>query len=473
MTLDAFRQLCADYGETDPALQNGHLRRLHHLGILFYFGLLENEQELNTQGNVGSFDRDTRHIENNSVDLPAVFSNLPPGQKRLLEYERHDELTHWIIDPHWLKYPIYEIARLSERTQYAGKLTNQVIQQAVRDGDESYRNHYPDSILSDGDFSTRLHVVRAVVEMTELGLPIRPNYDYLFPRGLEVDHRRIRLGTEAKDPVVFEWDFYPEVVLHRFIVRAIKTREVVDDKYCRSAVVVKLDTLAGEVVVTVVGQPANATIELYFNRRVNELKRTYGIAVLYERFKSLVGEVPIITDAGGTPISVPSKPYAGMMPDEEFDFCEEILKDPTDAHEALSHGDGLRHLASRFRDSSTIADLAQILPDRPRRVLQCYLFAQTLGVAQTPTPREVYDAIAACFDKPSVSTNDEATQFPYSNKGEMPRFATWDRYRRTIVEIATANYDRRMMQKLRELGIKRYESRRGRRSRSGGTFDEL
>ena len=114
VSLLEYRDWCREEGVDDP--DQSILRTLHNFGSVFFFGHTVREIRL-------------------ALD-DTWLDQLPPGERRLLTARRDSILEKWIVNPHWLKWPIYEVIRQSadsQRTQN-GVMTFEDIVEFARQG---------------------------------------------------------------------------------------------------------------------------------------------------------------------------------------------------------------------------------------------------------------------------------------------------------------------------------------------------
>jgi GTPase SAR1 family protein len=205
VSLEDYRSWCCAAGVGDRHSQDVHLRTLHHFGSVFYFGVLDFEAE---QRELHSEER-------------------PPGQRRLLTARRDSSLDNWLINPHWLKWPVYEVVRASREKAW---LTANQIEDAVSLITQQMQLDQP---------VAGANIVRGVLELTELCLYDPKRGAYFFPRGLPSDSARFLTGWKATHRIDWDWEFFPEAALHRFLVRAHGHDEIRDQAHWRTGAVVE------------------------------------------------------------------------------------------------------------------------------------------------------------------------------------------------------------------------------------------
>ncbi len=212
ISLNEYQRWCREVGVDD--CDQSILRALHNFGSLFFFGLTEFEKQLTSS--------------------KAWLEDLPPGEQRLLSTPRDSILTKWIVNPRWLKWPIYEVVRQSANTQ------------RIPQGVMSFREIKSFATQGTADKGLKMPpdgptYVCKVLQLT--GLCWEQKQDlYLFPRGLA---KGTPYGCEEWTSVGWwEWGFFPEYAFHRFVVHMHNRTEVVQGtsgnwQHWRDAVVVE------------------------------------------------------------------------------------------------------------------------------------------------------------------------------------------------------------------------------------------
>ena len=263
VSLNEYRAWCRDVGVTSQREQDTYLRTLHNFGTAFYFGLLEFEKDRQDR----SRGRDDR----------------APGQLRLLHAERDTALQRWLVNPRWFKHPLYRLIRRSNEKPW---LTAHDISKAARRTTEKISLDDPDAAED---------VVRGVLKLTELCFYDTERLKYFFPRGLPRDSVRFLTGWDesSRHEITWQWSFFPEAVIHRFIVQAHQYKEVLDNAQWRTGVVFS----RGSAVVAIDSEPELGTVKVWLKKRSdNDSKPTRDdekfIEHIYVRLYDLIGREP-------------------------------------------------------------------------------------------------------------------------------------------------------------------------------------
>jgi len=207
--IEQFYHWCAECDVNDADRQDTYLRVLHHLGSLFYFGLTRKEQR----------ERDqvlTAHS-------PGIrLKQHPPGQHRFWQAKRDPMLRQHIVNPHWLKWPVYEVVEQSEKAawQTSSEIEEIIHKAQNRLAKEPKAGHF------------RAHrngpaVVLAVLELTGLCYYDEDKGQYLFPRGLPESGLGLTNTWKISSAC---WDYLPEAAFHRLLVRMHVRRKVARDE---------------------------------------------------------------------------------------------------------------------------------------------------------------------------------------------------------------------------------------------------
>lgn len=267
--LEEYRQWCHDVGVKKHSDQDAHLRTLHHFGGVFYFGLL---------------DCDRKQLEERrSRRRSRLSDDLAPGQHRLLKAERDPILQRWLINPRWLKRPLYQLIRQSNGQQW---LSGDEIRKAARRKTQQTAMDDP---------SAAEDVVLAVLKLTELCFYDREHGKYFFPRGLPRDGGRFLTGWDeaSRHEIRWEWEFFPETVIHRFIVRAHENGEISVRTQWRTGVVLE----RGDTMVAIQGEPEHGLVKVWLKKRPDNAERpTRGdrdfLDQIRHHLRELVGREP-------------------------------------------------------------------------------------------------------------------------------------------------------------------------------------
>ena len=199
--VETFREWCEEAGISAADEQDSTLRILDRLGSVFYFGLTPSEQQLKDE------------------NPERYFAELPPGQRRLYERDTDSSLQQYVVNPRWLKYPLYAVIRKSEKMPWQ---TQSDVDEAVAEGEQELKRGEP-------KFESHEHgqlVMRAMLKRTEL-CHKATHRGYLFPRGLDAGGP---YGVENWQPrAVYRWKFFPEAAFHRFMVHMHDRGDVVRD----------------------------------------------------------------------------------------------------------------------------------------------------------------------------------------------------------------------------------------------------
>lgn len=212
VSIQKYQEWCHEERVDDP--DRSILRTLDNFGSALFFGLTPFERRQNR-------DRE-------------LLTALPPSQQRLRTAPRDSVLDEWIANPRWLNWTIYEVARQSENAQRipSGQMTREEItafaNQAAMDKGLKMPPNGPTYICG-------------VLKLTELCWELEKDV-FLFPRGLPME---MPYGCETwrkEDP--WEWEFLPEQMFHRFVVRMHERGQVVKNsmgawQHWRNAVVVE------------------------------------------------------------------------------------------------------------------------------------------------------------------------------------------------------------------------------------------
>jgi small GTP-binding protein len=213
VSLDEYQEWCHDEKVDDSG--QSILRILHNFGSVFFFGHTERERQLKLD--------------------KTWLGGLPPGEQRLVSAPRDSILSKWIVNPHWLKWPIYEVVRQSADAQRTprGVMAFHEIESFATQGAMDKGLEMP---LFDGPT-----YVCKVLQLTGLCWEQEHNV-YLFPRGLANGNP---YGCDQwTSRRLWEWGFFPEDSFHRFVVRMHEREEVVKDgegawQHWRNAVVIE------------------------------------------------------------------------------------------------------------------------------------------------------------------------------------------------------------------------------------------
>jgi GTPase SAR1 family protein/Leucine-rich repeat (LRR) protein len=235
VSLEEYRRWCVAEGVSEEQEQEVHLRTLHHFGSVFYFGMLPFEEE--------------RRQCDSSDDLP-------PGQRRLLKAEREAILQQWIINSHWLKWPLYEVIRKLDQTISQSKDHNQPW---LGEGET-------DKAISTMQVDFKAHpagagVVRAMLKLNQLCLYDERRGKYFFPRGLRRSPDPAWTEYDAHQ-VKWEWGFFPEAAIHRFLVEANERNEVYENHQWRTGAVLR----RGKATASLEARPESGEVTVRFKK---------------------------------------------------------------------------------------------------------------------------------------------------------------------------------------------------------------
>ncbi len=250
VNLQVYRQWCRDFGIKKQSKQDVYLRTLHHFGSVFYFGLL---------------DCDRRQLEKlRRQKRSQQADEFPEGQSRLLKAERDTVLQHWLINPHWLKHPVYELIRESERLKPEPWLAEDEIRKAAQ------RTRGEITIT---DPAAAGDVVQAVLKLTELCFYDAERGTFFFPRGLQSKSFLTGWDESSRHEVTWQSDFFPEAVIHRFIVQAHRHKEVHKNAQWRTGAVLK----RGGAMAAIQSEPENGKVKVWLKsiRTTNRNRHVY------------------------------------------------------------------------------------------------------------------------------------------------------------------------------------------------------
>lgn len=198
VSIQEYHNWCREEHADDS--EHSILRTLHNLGSVFFFGLTDRE----------------RHQKQDKEQLAA----LPLGEQRLRTAPRDSVLDSWIANPRWLTWSISEINRQSENAKRVprGQLTLDEIEVVAKQSAVVRElKILPESTS----------YICGVLKLTELCWEIEKDV-FLFPRGLpeEASYSFESWSDEAS----WIWEFLPEQMFHRFVVRMHERGQVVKIK---------------------------------------------------------------------------------------------------------------------------------------------------------------------------------------------------------------------------------------------------
>jgi GTPase SAR1 family protein len=211
-----FHELCKRHDIIDPEIQDVHLRTLHNLGAAFYFGLLQFER---------------------LPKLAAERAELPPGQLRWRRSVRDSSLEYWVVNPRWIKRPVYAVVRASQ-SEHDGTLPGWLSKADIK---------MVMKMVATTPFqvpAAAADVVCGVLKLTELCLEVEGNY--FFPRGLarnaapylpEWSKEERKEAYATADHCRLQWRYLPESSVHRLMVRWYGN--ILDAKHWRYGMVVE------------------------------------------------------------------------------------------------------------------------------------------------------------------------------------------------------------------------------------------
>ena len=182
-TINEYRQWCSDCGITDRRRQDNLLRTFHEVGVLFFFGLTESEQE-----------------ERDSLGLEKWLVRFPPGQRKFRSAETDTILHKYVLDPEWWKRVVSKVIASSEQTP---ALTVDDIRFAVRETSEGQ------FAIEDG---TRILI--AFLKLSGLCPKSTIDGSYLFARSLRSDSPVIRAQWDSK---TVRWSTFDEAAFFDLI----------------------------------------------------------------------------------------------------------------------------------------------------------------------------------------------------------------------------------------------------------------
>jgi GTPase SAR1 family protein len=222
-----YRQWCKSVKIEDEDAQDTHLRVLHELGIVFYFGRTPFEQHQIKQ---------ERHAAD---DSERWLEPYPSGQHRTMKAPLDPLLQQYLINPIWFKQPLYEIITRSER-DHPWMSRDEIIQairavenRLYRSAVQAFKRH------RQGD-----EVILAALKRIELCHHDEHRDEYFFPGGLPLDGTPFlpewskSAGQEYGpiDRCRLTWDFLRESAVHRLMVKWYP--QIVDSKHWRFGMVV-------------------------------------------------------------------------------------------------------------------------------------------------------------------------------------------------------------------------------------------
>ncbi len=224
-TVDEFRHWCQSEKIGDANAQDTYLRVMHYLGRVFYFGRTPWEERRYEQ-------------ERRVADNPEGWLDRhPPGQRRMMTARLDPMLQEYLINPGWLKGPLYGVIRKSESRAWMDR--GEIIA-AIRGVEAELSN------VVGQNFTKHRHgdeVVFAMLDRIELCHYDPQKQEYFFPRGRPIDGTpylpewaKIDSDDKPVDRCQLRWDFLRESAIHRLIVRWY--RHIVDGKHWRFGVVV-------------------------------------------------------------------------------------------------------------------------------------------------------------------------------------------------------------------------------------------
>jgi len=179
-----FRKWCLKCDVADEDRQDTYLRMLHELGLLFYFGLTDAEEN-------------------------AALEPNSQSERILLPVLRDSCLQLNIINPLQWKKPVYEVMNLvgSKPRLHATEL-HKVIRR---------------SLIENDDREATIHFIRESLRQTELCYYDESRQLFLFPRGLPID--TFPLTADWKTEVA-NFEYFPEAAFHRFTVKLLESAQV-------------------------------------------------------------------------------------------------------------------------------------------------------------------------------------------------------------------------------------------------------
>lgn len=200
--ISEYRTWCKELKITSSEDQDVFLRILHNFGIVFYFGVFNYEKE--------QLQSKEEHEENQRNH------NLPPdGWKRMLRRQRDSVLEEFIINPQWLKWPIYEV--IIQAALQSPLVDKKAIERA-------YFKACKDRNLEEHPSGSK--VIEAILKLNQLSLFVEKEQKYLLPRGLPQDGRPLLQVCNLTPFKEWQWNFFPEATLHRFIIDCYENKEI-------------------------------------------------------------------------------------------------------------------------------------------------------------------------------------------------------------------------------------------------------
>lgn len=206
---DDFLGLCVDLGlkeKDDPS--DAMLQVMRSLGVVFYFGRTDEQ----------------RYDERRDGDHQTWRDAAPHGERALRRREPTAALQETVFNPYWLKWPLYEVMRESERRAFFKPSDIQRLADAgEKEAGERWEGQSPGRIGPDK--------LRDVIRHIGLCHHIKDRDLYFFPVGVNDDPNLPDWVTEEKRPEsihqTWQWAFLREASLHRFAVALLDSGEII------------------------------------------------------------------------------------------------------------------------------------------------------------------------------------------------------------------------------------------------------
>ncbi|MEM9415890.1 MAG: leucine-rich repeat domain-containing protein [Planctomycetota bacterium] len=197
---------------TGAGVQDDLLGQLHRFGSVFYLG----HQQVAAKP-VG------RRDEN------AEVRDLAPGQRRFLNREPAGLLRRYLLNPLWVKQPVYAVIEKASKTTGGLLDEDQILREAAVAG------------VRGVDAGTAGDLVMAAINRLELAFNDKEIAKFLFPIGLQLRGEAFmpdwaRGERDLKWHGVLQWPFLPEAAFYRLIVRL--SPRIVHQKRWRRGLVV-------------------------------------------------------------------------------------------------------------------------------------------------------------------------------------------------------------------------------------------
>ncbi|MEZ6057213.1 MAG: hypothetical protein R3C01_10970 [Planctomycetaceae bacterium] len=350
--IETFREWCKAESIIEEQEQDDYLEMLDLMGSLFFFGRTSRQQR--------RWD-DARERE-------RILEELPPGRRRIAAQVPGDLLCKYVHNPHWLKQAAYEIIRETDRERVMTETEmSDFVAKAGKNLSGAAANRTPQT--------DEVKVVREFLKWTELCF--EEQGEYHFPRGypLQEETRSDNWTTRR----IFTWDFIPEAIFHRLLVRKRLSKQIVRHgntplQWRYAAIIEEQQTRAA-----ILCSPEEGTIELRWDPRSSPTDWDYLCRTTRDLFTSdLIGKKPLSDHqqgeiapqnhgAAANAVALPPK----RKPGRPRKSPEEIKRDAR-IYRAWKASGETRHMAFFEKEGHNyeikdLEELQQILNRHPKR----------------------------------------------------------------------------------------------------------